>query len=415
MKNIITIILSLLFFNTIHTQELEADNFELKLELKKFTKNINFFSAELIKCYDDFNGFLPIQTLRDQKSTISYPSLIPMEIEILTGILGVVPGEIIPGANVGLAVTGLITGLLEKGWEEHNKEIENKRKEGLIDAQIESYLKNLSEVEAVKKRMGPFITRGDEPSDFEIEIENIYNNADANEKDEIYLNLVDINKELVKYPIFSKRGIAPTTIMKKLFYENYINQFPAKTKSGNNLHGTTGSLVGYIELDDHFNWVSQTIIPDVPSGWAIGGNLNMLFPELKLNPLKLKVIKVLLINSPYFNLKENKWTREVWPLTLDFDSKIPWVNRKQEDLGVGKLDLPESIRIYTQPSTESKHAQKFLAKYGTKYTKKMKYKNGDEIEFELWRINNLLFKKFTKIIPKEIKKMPLSIRKKFEK
>ena len=45
----------------------------------------------------------------------------------------------------------------------------------------------------------------------------------------------------------------------------------------------------------------------------------------------------------------------------------------------------------------------------------MKYKDGDESKFELWRINKLLFNEFTKTIPKEVKKMPTYVRKMIKK
>lgn len=389
----ITTILCLFFLYANYAQNSQEldDDYDYKMEMEKFTDNVTFYNDHLLRCYDDFNDLLAIESLRVMKSEHSYPSIIPMEINLINTLIGYVPG----GKQVS-GVTEVFTGLLEKGWKAHNEEIETKRKTDLINGQIMSYVKNLSDKTAFSERMGPFLKRGSLPSDFEVKMQTKYYQGDVYEQQQIFEDLFEINEALEKYPIFSSRGDAATSSMKRLFYEDYIRQFASIHRATNSLNGTSGSLVGYLEFDDDFNLVHKLLVPDVPAGYEIGVGLNRILPKLKVKPLDLKVIKVLLINSPYHQPAEPKIKRRIWSITLT-----------EIDNTIARLKLTKMIAnepyINLQPGTENKHAQRFLKEFGFK-----------DKESGLWRIKRSLFNEFTELIPKKAKNVPDHLREMIE-
>jgi hypothetical protein len=385
-KTITTTIILLLMLSPSYGQ-MEDEDYDFKMELKKFTENITYYSDQALICYNDFsNDVLPIKDLRILKSEHNYPTLIPMEFQFLSKIGNL----IIPGSGV---VSDIFTGLLEKGWSARNADIEASRKKDLINGQIATYIKNLYDKDDFIESMGPFLRIGSLPSDFEDRVKVEYNKSDVHGKQEIFDDLFDMNEEIEKHPIFSLKN-SSTFSMKKLFYEDYIRQFASI--HNNNLLGTDGSLVGYLEFDDDFNLVTKILVPDVPAGNGLGTALNSLLPRLNKKPLDLKVIKVLYINSPYYNPAEPDKKRNLWSLTLT-----------EADNTIATLMLTKMIAndpsINLQLGTEYKHSQKFLEKFGFK----------DEIS-GLWRIKSSLFSEFTEALPNKTKDIPKEILKMIE-
>ena len=360
--------------------------YSYETEMTRFHDNISFLYDHLLESYDDFNNVLAVKTLRIMKSEHSYPSLVPMEFNLFMKITD----KIVPGSE---GVSKIFTGLLEKGWTAHNEEIEANRKNNLINGQIMTYAKNLSDETAFKDRMGPFLKRGSKQSDFKVKIDDKFYTSTQKEGEHIFEELYEINEALEKHPIISNRDNVAATSMKKLFYEDYIRQFANIHHSTNSLNGTSGSLVGYLEFDDDFNLVSKVLVADVPAGYEIGTrSLNDVLPKLKRKPLDLKVIKVLFINSPYYHPAEPDKKRKTWSITLT-----------ELDNTIARMRLTKMIAneptINLQPGSEYKHYQRFLKKFG------FKDKNSG-----LWRIKRSLFNEFTEIVPKRTKNIPKYIR-----
>jgi len=364
--------------------------YSYETEMTRFNDNISFLYDHLLESYDDFNNVLAVKSLRIMKSKHSYPSLVPMEFNFLMKITN----KFVPGSE---GVSKIFTDVLEKGWTAHNDEIEVNRKKNLINGQIMSYVKNLSDKTAYKDRMGPLLKRGSKRSDFKVKMDDKFYKSTQEVGENIFEELYEINEELEKHPIIANRDNAAATYMKKLFYEDYIRQFANIHHDTNSLIGTSGSLIGYLEFDDDFILKSKILVADVPAGYEIGTrSLNDVLPKLKKKPLDLKVIKILYINSPYYHPAEPDKKRKTWSMTLT-----------ETDNTIAKMQLTKMIanesNINLQPGSDYKHSIRFLKKFGFKDKKS-----------GLWRIKRSLFKEFTEVIPKKTKNIPKYIREMIE-
>ena len=150
MKIYIIISLFLFSFYTTYGQLPPADIAQsYEFEVERFNDNIQFYNDQFLNGYNDFYPLLAIKTLRVMESERNYDPLVPIEFKFFMKIAD----RVVPGSE---KVSKVFTGLLEKGWTAHNNEIEANRKKGLIDEQITSYLKNITDNDDFDLQWDPF-------------------------------------------------------------------------------------------------------------------------------------------------------------------------------------------------------------------------------------------------------------------